>query len=586
MRPAWHSRYERRLGWLWPLALAGSLVTVAGLETSAADPPYYQRGETWHSTLLSSLEALEESGLETAFEPYESPIVRGGEPARRVRVDVRGARELYLLVTGDPDKVWGVANWAGAQWVDVDGNEHRARRADGWKVLEGRSAIDMNLHSGLYETMRIAGRSFDRGLHVQADSVVRVRLDGRATRFEAWIGIDDWSGGDGNVRFAVVDARTAARRRLWNLVERDFPLGRPRREMRRERDDRVLRAAWKTGDYGALAARYAEACHRVPPLRAEARRRVASVRDAAGLDAVRALYLRSRELAAAAMRVRVSDVAALRRAIDDLRASFEDRYPHGPTFARRLDALDRQRPERLARLGAQDATLDDFDRVATLARDLDALRREALLANPLLDFDRLLLVRRRPVGEPRRSQWGERGLGEYIGLPRQSSWGISTIPNPVSWDNDIVVLSPVRPDGELTTLFAPEGRRLVTEVDLHFDGDRMLFSMPDADRLWQVWEIGADGTGLRQLTPGDQPEVHSYDSCYLPDGRIAFVSTAVLQGVPCNASVVVGMMYRMNADGGGIQQICFEQDHDYYPSVLNDGRVLYLRWDYTDTPHI
>jgi formylglycine-generating enzyme required for sulfatase activity len=46
------------------------------------------------------------------------------------------------------------------------------------------------------------------------------------------------------------------------------------------------------------------------------------------------------------------------------------------------------------------------------------------------------------------------------------------------------------------------------------------------------------------------------------------------------------MMYRMGADGQGIRQICFEQDHDYNPSVMNDGRVLYLRWDYTDTPHV
>ena len=35
-----------------------------------------------------------------------------------------------------------------------------------------------------------------------------------------------------------------------------------------------------------------------------------------------------------------------------------------------------------------------------------------------------------------------------------------------------------------------------------------------------------------------------------------------------------------------IRQVCFEQDHSYCPTVLNDGRVLYLRWDYTDTPHV
>ncbi|NQT38869.1 MAG: NPCBM/NEW2 domain-containing protein, partial [Planctomycetes bacterium] len=68
------------------------------------------------------------------------------------------------------------------------------------------------------------------------------------------------------------------------------------------------------------------------------------------------------------------DPAALRRAITDLIETFGPRYPRGPEFLARLDAWERG-----------DAPLAQ-------------LRREALLANPLLDFDRLLLVRRRPKG--------------------------------------------------------------------------------------------------------------------------------------------------------------------------------------------
>jgi formylglycine-generating enzyme required for sulfatase activity len=89
-----------------------------------------------------------------------------------------------------------------------------------------------------------------------------------------------------------------------------------------------------------------------------------------------------------------------------------------------------------------------------------------------------------------------------------------------------------------------------------------------------------------QLTPSAHRDVHNYDGGYLPSGEIIFLSTAPLQGVPCNASVIVGMMYKMDANGEHIRQLTFEQDHDYTPSVLNDGRVCYLRWDYTDTPHV
>ena len=99
------------------------------------------------------------------------------------------------------------------------------------------------------------------------------------------------------------------------------------------------------------------------------------------------------------------------------------------------------------------------------------------------------------------------------------------------------------------SLYQSSGRRLITDIDLHWDADKLLFSMPGTHDKWHVFEIKIDGTGLRQLTPTDQPDVHFYDSCYLPNGDIAFVSTAPFQGVPCNAGVIVGMMYLMDGDG-------------------------------------
>lgn len=558
-------------------------LTASGSRGLTADPPHYLKKATWHETMLASLEALERRGLEYGFAPFESGVLRGGDEPQRVSVDISGATELFLFVTGAPDKRWGVATWAGAKLVAPGGAGTTLSRFKGLKVLKGRHSVDINLHSGLYEKLRIAGRRFESGLHVQADSVARVTLDGEFARLEAWIGIDDWAGENGNVRFAVLGARDAARRMLWDLAARDFSEEAPRREMRWEKEDRILEKPWREGNLAGLAARYARACHRVPPLAATATE-VASAAGRETLTEARRLYLASRRIDEALGRARAFNFRALELAIEDLRATYGDRYLEGPDYRERLADLKRRLPRLLAAL--EKDTLREFRRTERLARRLESLRREALLANPLLDFDRLLVVKRKPIGEPRRSQWGDRGLGEYLGMPRQSSWGVATIPRPTGWDNEIAVLSPVRPEGKLTTLFRPQNRELLLDVDLHFDAERLLFAMPDGQRRWQIYEIAGDGTGLRQITPGDQPEVDCYDACYVPDGRIVFISTAVLQGVPCNASVIVGMMYRMNPDGTDIHQVCFEQDHDYYPSVLNDGRVVYLRWDYTDTPHI
>ena len=177
-------------------------------------------------------------------------------------------------------------------------------------------------------------------------------------------------------------------------------------------------------------------------------------------------------------------------------------------------------------------------------------------------------------------------MAEYLGYPRQSSKCNPGIEQPLDWENDLCLLSPLDPDGNLESLYESEGRRLLKDLNLDWNAQRILFSMPGSHDKWHVFQINADGSGLQQLTPDDQPDVHFYYPCRLPSGGIAMVSTAPLQGVPCNAGVIVGMMYKMNADGTGIRQLAFEQDHSYKPTVTSDGRILYLRWDYTDTPHV
>ena len=122
------------------------------------------------------------------------------------------------------------------------------------------------------------------------------------------------------------------------------------------------------------------------------------------------------------------------------------------------------------------------------------------------------------------------------------------------------------PQGKLTTLSSRRRREFVGDVDLHFDADKLLFSMPGKHGRWQIWEIKADGSGLRQVTPGDEPDVDNYDACYLPDGRIVFASSRCFHGVPCvGGGNTVANLCIMDADGTGIRQLCFDQDHELVP---------------------
>lgn len=274
------------------------------------------------------------------------------------------------------------------------------------------------------------------------------------------------------------------------------------------------------------------------------------------------------------------DCTALRLAIQDLYQTFGDKYPKGQEYLRRLDDYESHLPELQKRLRQGDPA------ARKEAAEFAAFKREALLANPLLDFDRLLVVKRKPLGDPRRPKGNNFGLGEFLGLPRQSSWQQDTIPKRDGWENEIAILSELRQGGRLQTLFRPVTPKLAGDIELDFDAGHVLFSMPDEDLLWQVFEIASNGGDLHQVTPARQPGIHNFDACYLPDGGIAFASTACLQGVPCNASVNVAMTYRMDADRKTIRQLCFDQDHNYCLTLTNDGRLMYLRWEYTDIPHV
>jgi formylglycine-generating enzyme required for sulfatase activity len=263
------------------------------------------------------------------------------------------------------------------------------------------------------------------------------------------------------------------------------------------------------------------------------------------------------------------NVPALRLAIVDLRATFGNRYARAAQFLKQVDRCEQRKQELEVALGRKEA--DVASQVSTLLQDFRQLQQDALLANPLLDFDRLLLIQR-SLSSPK------------LGLP-QNWQGNCALPK-TGYDNQIAVLSPVRPNGQLTTFYQPADKQFVGDVDLHFDADKVLFSMPGSQNRWQIWEIQTDGSGLRQVTPGEEPDVDNYDPCYLPDGRIIFCSTRCFHGVPCvSGGNTVANLCLMNADGSGQRQLCFDQDHNWCPTVLNDGRVLYTRWEYSDSPH-
>ena len=137
-------------------------------------------------------------------------------------------------------------------------------------------------------------------------------------------------------------------------------------------------------------------------------------------------------------------------------------------------------------------------------------------------------------------------------------------------------------DGNLTKLVdAADGQ--ILGCDLSYDGKTILFSWRRSpSKFYQVYRINVDGTGLKQLTEGNY---FNYDCCWLPDGGIVFLSSRRPQAAYCFFTPV-GILYRMDADGSNQVQISANYLNDFTPAVLNDGRIIYGRWEYVDRPAI
>jgi len=124
---------------------------------------------------------------------------------------------------------------------------------------------------------------------------------------------------------------------------------------------------------------------------------------------------------------------------------------------------------------------------------------------------------------------------------------------------------------------SPEGQ--ILSADLSFDGREILFSWRRSESdFYQVYRINVDGTGLKQLTAHPS---YNYDACWLPDGGIAFVSTRDPQVAYCWVSVV-GVLHRMDRDGGNVRRLSANYVNDFTPSVTADGKIIYTRWEYVD----
>ena len=225
-----------------------------------------------------------------------------------------------------------------------------------------------------------------------------------------------------------------------------------------------------------------------------------------------------------------------------------------------------------------------------------ALRRQIALSNSQLDFDAILCVARGTFEGSVRSNpstadpQGGHFVTQYFGFNALPGGGLYIIRNYKIKPEIINVLADsVVQNGRL------KGQKLdygaFATPDLSYDGKTVVFAWTEnKEHKWvyskktcfHLFRVNIDGSNLVQLTDGD---VNDFDPCWLPNGRIAFVSERRGGYIRCFAAYLKVRNYTlfsMNDDGSDISPLSYFETSEWNPSVNNDGKIVYTRWDYVD----
>jgi len=216
------------------------------------------------------------------------------------------------------------------------------------------------------------------------------------------------------------------------------------------------------------------------------------------------------------------------------------------------------------------------------AKRVVKLKRELLLSNVLLNSDKIIAVRY--------------NLGKnatYVMAPslgtQQDNWTSQFSAYRDGFDAELIEISNLRdPEKKLKvrTIHKPEHDGGITEVVLNWDAERIMFTATDPNKKWHVYEINLDGSNHHKVINVDEPDLEFFDAAYMPSGKIIAMTNIGYQGAACdNGKYETGNMIEYDPKTGAMRRMTFDQDDNWHPRVMNNGRLMYVRWEYTDLTH-
>ncbi len=239
---------------------------------------------------------------------------------------------------------------------------------------------------------------------------------------------------------------------------------------------------------------------------------------------------------------------------------------------------------RLEQLRAKAANLAGLDAKARLAlyHEVRWAARELALKNPLLAAKPIIFMKRRRFI----CQMLHEYLGYFYDYGDVAGGGVYVLERP---GHSMATRDLIRgrlKRGNYTTLALSYDARTIYFAFARRAAKRHDFYSPQR-QYFHLLAMDADGRNLRRLTDGPNDD---FDPCPLPDGGLAFMSTRRGGFARCNnpwEPLPSYTLHRMDlslgdAAGRRVRTLSFHETSEWHPAVLNDGRIVYSRWDYVD----
>ena len=529
--------------------------------------PKQKKVDTWIDASIKAKTELQTKLQKTGM-PIISSFKKHKEKAEPFAVDLKGVDKLVLITAGGPDgSDYDQAVWGNARLIKADGTAVWLDEVPFEYGVAGWAKPKMNINAYDHEIF-IAGKEYKHGVFCHANGTLVYPIKGEYVRFEAEVGIDDTSSG-GSVYFQALNVvpKFVGDELIAKYPEQIGMLG----AMMDGLD------TWLITPDASIEKQAVEAM-------------VGKLKDGSYYKSVVQQIANEKDVNTQIRKYlelfeKLQDVYALQGElewlnIDAIKLAFADMSKQKGFDAAKYQPMLNELVQ-LQQKGFSGIYKGDEQAIADARKALDN-KKAILLGNPLLDADKIVAVRYKLGSTARQA------MAPSLGT-QANNWSNQESARRSGFDAEIVELSNLRGDMQMKSIFKPiVPDASIADLRMHWDANRVMFTtlMGENDKRWNVYEVKLDGTGCKKLIENEEPDLEFYDGTYLPDGRIIANSNIGYQGVPCvSGDDPVGNMVLYTPEQKNLRRLTFDQDANWNPVVMNNGRVMYTRWEYTDLTH-